>query len=88
MNEIEINEIEKTPAMEGEDGPEEVPVIIEEEPAVAENEGAYGETVNFQQDLDKLKKSNESQRPYTLTQVEDSMFVDKTKLVTLEYHYY
>ena len=89
-DEIEINALEKKSEEASDEVVEDMPEAAEEEevPAVSENEGPYGEQVNFQQELDKLKKNNESVRAYTLTQVEDAMFLDKTKLVTLEYHYY
>ena len=44
--------------------------------------------VDFQKHMDDLKARTETEIPFTLTQVEDAMYLDKTMVVTLEYHYY
>ena len=47
-----------------------------------------GRAVDFQAHMDDLKARTETEIPYTATQVEDAMYLDKTLVVTLEYHYY
>ena len=47
-----------------------------------------GRAVDFQEHMDDLKARTETEIPYTTTQVEDAMYLDKTLVVTLEYHYY
>ena len=47
-----------------------------------------GKSIDFEQQLKAYKDRNEVDLPFTLTQVEDSMFVDQYQVVTLEYHYY
>jgi len=44
--------------------------------------------VDFQKHMDDLKARTETEIPFTMTQVEDAMYLDKTMVVTLEYHYY
>jgi hypothetical protein len=38
--------------------------------------------------LEAYKKRTTSELPYTLSQVEDAMYLDQYSIVTLEYHYY
>jgi hypothetical protein len=47
-----------------------------------------GRAVDFQKHMDDLKARTETEIPFTTTQVEDAMYLDKTLVVTLEYHYY
>lgn len=44
--------------------------------------------IDFNAQLEAYKKRTTSSLPYTLTQVEDAMFLDQYHIVTLEYHYY
>ena len=44
--------------------------------------------VNFADHLEELQKRTETELPFTLTQVEDAMYLERDKVVTLEYHYY
>jgi hypothetical protein len=44
--------------------------------------------VDFREHMDDLKARTETEIPFTTTQVEDAMYLDKTLVVTLEYHYY
>lgn len=45
-------------------------------------------SIDFNAQLEAYKKRTTSSLPYTLTQVEDAMFLDQYHIVTLEYHYY
>lgn len=45
-------------------------------------------SIDFQAQLDAYKKRTQQELPFTLTQVEDAMFIDQYYLMTLEYHYY
>ena len=45
-------------------------------------------SIDFQAQLDALKKRTECSMPFTLSQVEDAMFFDQFYMVTLEFHYY
>lgn len=47
-----------------------------------------GKSIDFEQQLKAYKERNEVDLPFTLTQVEDSMYIDQYQVVTLEYHYY
>lgn len=44
--------------------------------------------INFADHLKELQQRTEIELPYTLTQVEDAMYLERDKVVTLEYHYY
>lgn len=44
--------------------------------------------IDFETQLEAYKKRTTSMLPYTLTQTEDIMFMDKDTIVTLEYHFY
>lgn len=45
-------------------------------------------SIDFSAQLSALKRRTETDLPYTLTQVEDAMYLDQNSIVTLEYHYY
>ena len=44
--------------------------------------------IDFNAQIQAIKKQTETDLPYTLTQVEDAMYIDDRYLVTLEYIYY
>lgn len=41
--------------------------------------------INFQEELTKYRERTESKLPYTIQQIEDVMFIDEKKIVSLEY---
>ena len=45
-------------------------------------------SIDFKSQLDALKQRTEFNLPFTLSQVEDAMFLDQYHVVTLEFHYY
>lgn len=45
-------------------------------------------SIDFSAQLSALKRRTETDLPYTLTQLEDAMYLDQNSIVTLEYHYY
>lgn len=45
-------------------------------------------SIDFNSQLEALKKRTETELPHTLTQVEDIMFLDQYSVIALEYHYY
>ena len=45
-------------------------------------------SIDFNAQLNHLKKRTECELPHTLSQVEDEMFLDQYHIMTLEYHYY
>ena len=44
--------------------------------------------IDFKQQLKDYRKRNEFSYPYTMMQVEDVMFIDDKKMVSLEYIFY
>lgn len=44
--------------------------------------------IDFQAQLEALKRRTETELPHTLTQVEDIMYLDQYSVISLEYHYY
>ena len=44
--------------------------------------------IDFDAQLSNLKKRTEYQKKFTLTQVEDCMFIDKETFITMEFHHY
>ena len=53
-----------------------------------EIENNTDKSIDFSAQLSALKRRTETDLPYTLTQVEDAMYLDQNSIVTLEYHYY
>lgn len=47
-----------------------------------------GNSIDFNAQLDALKRRTEQEVPYTITQVEDAMYLDQANVVTLEFAYY
>jgi hypothetical protein len=47
-----------------------------------------GKFIDFNKELKVIKELTELNIPYTITQVEDAMYLDQNFVVTLEYHFY
>jgi hypothetical protein len=44
--------------------------------------------IDFREEMSNLKKNTEISAPYIQTVTEDAMFLNKTQIVTLEFHKY
>lgn len=51
-------------------------------------ENKTNKLIDFNAQLQALKKRTENNLPFTLTQVEDCMYLDQYNILALEYHYY
>lgn len=60
----------------------------EEDDEAHQDESRRPRLIDFNEQLSDFKKRTEIDLPYTLTQTEDSIFVDKDYVMTLEYNYY
>lgn len=59
---------------------------VPEDDQVVENN--TDKSIDFNAQLQALKKRTESELPHTLSQVEDAMYLDQYNIIVLEYHYY
>lgn len=50
--------------------------------------GSDVKMIDFHEKLLELKRTSMVDLPYTITQVEDAMYLDSQNVITLEYHYY
>jgi hypothetical protein len=63
----------------------DAPILIDDDEDFPNN---TNKSIDFKSQLEGLKKRTEFDLPYTLTQVEDAMFLDQYHVLTLEFHYY
>ena len=64
----------------------DVSVVKAPEDFVVENN--TDKSIDFNAQLQALKKRTECELPHTLSQVEDAMYLDQYNIIVLEYHYY
>ena len=64
----------------------EISLIKPPEDLVVENN--TDKSIDFNAQLQALKKRTECELPHTLSQVEDAMYLDQYNVIVLEYHYY
>jgi len=69
-----------------------MPPIIQANIPAEENEKMIENNTNkfidFNAQIKAIKNQTESNYPYTLTQVEDAMYISESTVVCLEYFYY
>lgn len=59
--------------------------MIDDEEMIENN---TDQLIDFKAQLEAFKRRTEQNFPFTLTQVEDAMYIDQYSIMTLEYYYY